>query len=137
MNLVLWLQLAGLAHLGLIGAGARMPGVVELSKHLAALPAFVRRLVWVYYTFMGLCLIAFGSITFFLAAELASGLVLARVLCGFLCIFWLTRLLVATFVFDLRPYLTNRWRWTGYQATNIAFVVLPLIYGWAAIWGGP
>ena len=136
MKLVTWLQLAGVLHLGLIWAGALMPSVVGLTTHLQSLPPFIRRLVWVYYTFIGFCLIAFGSITFFLAEELASGFPLARAFCGFLCMFWAIRLGVATFVFDLRPYLTDRWRWWGYQATNLAFAALPFIYGWAALWGG-
>jgi len=136
MYLVTLLQLAGILHVGLISAGALMPGVVDLRRHLAVLPEFIRRLVWVYYTFIGVSLVAFGSITFFGAHELASGSPLARAFAGFLCVFWTARLGVATFVFDLRPYLTNRWRWLGYQATNMVFAALPLIYGWTALRGG-
>ncbi len=136
MKLVTLLQLAGIMHVGLIGAGALMPGVVGLRAHLAKLPPFIRRLVWVYYTFIGFCLIAFGSMTFFFADAMASGTPLARALCAFFCLFWMLRLVVATFVFDLRPYLTNRWRRLGYHATNIVFGLLPIIYGWAALKGG-
>lgn len=133
MKIVTCLQFAGLLHLGLIAAGALMPRVVGLPRHLALLPSFIRKLVWVYYIFIGLCLISFGALTFFLAPDLASGLPLARAICAFLCLFWLLRLLVATFVFDLQPYLTSRWRTLGYHATNFVFALLPLIYAWAAL----
>ena len=134
-HLVTLLQVAGLLHLGLVWAGASMPRAVNLGAHLATLPEFIRRLVWVYYTFIGFCLIGFGSFTFFFADILASGVPLARAVCGFLCGFWTIRFLVAAFVFDLRPYLTTPWRRAGYHTMNMVFALLPLIYAAAALKG--
>lgn len=136
-QLTLLLQLAALSHLGLLCAGALMPRAVQLRTHLANLPPFIRRLFWVYYTFIGLCLVSFGLITFLFASTLAAGSNLARALCLFLAAFWTVRLAAALFVFDVRPYLTNQlWR-LGYHATNLVFTFLPLIYLWTAWKGGP
>ncbi len=136
LNLTLALQIAGVLHLGLLCAGLLMPRAVKLRAHLAALPEFIRRLFWVYYTFIGLCLVSFGLITFALAGTLAGGDILARTVCAFLAAFWTVRLIAATFVFDVRPYLTNPlWR-VGYRATNIVFIYLPVVYIWAAWKGG-
>ena len=135
-NLTLLLELAGAMHLGLLCAGALMPQAVNLRTHIAVLPPFIRRLFWVYYVFIGLCLISFGLITVTFAGTLAAGSALARAVCAFLAVFWTVRLIVATFIFDLRPYLTNRFRRIGYQATNIVFVYLPIVYAWAALKGG-
>lgn len=77
----------------------------------------------------------FGTLSFFLADALASGEPLARAVCAFFAAFWTARLLVAVFVFDLRPYLTSGWRKVGYHATNLVFALLPVIYAWAA-WNG-
>src|SRR5438105_9565826 len=117
-TLTLLLQLAGLLHLGLLCAGLLMPQVVGLRKHLAAVPIFIRRLFWVYYSFIALCLVGFGCLTISLAAELANGSPLARALCSFLAAFWMLRLMAATFIFDLKPYLTTRSRRIGYHAIN-------------------
>jgi hypothetical protein len=136
MKLVTALQLAGLMHLGLISAGALMPRVVRLSDHVRPLPLFIRRLFWVYYSFIGLCLVSFGALSFFFASQLASGTTLARAVCGFLALFWTLRLFVAALVFDVRPYLTNRLWKLGYHATNLAFVLLPVIYLRAALAAG-
>jgi hypothetical protein len=65
--LILLLQIAGLLHVGLIAAGLLMPRVVSLRENLAELPGFIRRLYWVYYAFIGLCLAGFGSISFAVA----------------------------------------------------------------------
>jgi hypothetical protein len=133
INLTLLLQLAGVLHLGLMGAGLLMPKVVNMRAHLAALPAFVRQLFWVYYTFIALCLVSFSIITIVFAETLASGSALARALCVFFAVFWTLRLLVAAFVFDLRPYLTTPVRRVGYHALNLVFAFLPLVYAYAAV----
>lgn len=135
INLTLLLQIAGVLHLGLIVAGVMMPRVVNLRQHLAGLPPFIRQLFWVYYTFIGLCLVSFGLLTVTLAGTLAGGSDLARAVCAFLAIFWAVRLVAASFVFDLRPYLTSRFRRIGYQATNVAFAYLPVVYAWV-VWKG-
>lgn len=132
-ELVTLLKLAGLLHVGLIAAGATLPKVVQLRTHLAILPPFIRRLFWVYYGFIGMCLVCFGAASFFLADPLASGTPLARALCAFLALFWTLRLLVALFVFDVRPYLRGPLLRLGYHATNVVFVLLPVVYGWAAL----
>lgn len=135
MNPILILKLASVSYLGLLAAGMLMPGAVGLPQHLSALPKFIRQLFWVYYAFIGLSLICFGLGTFFLAEHLASGTPLARAVCGFLALFWSVRFVAGTFVFDLRPYLTNGWRRAGLTAANVVFTCLPVVYGWVAMKG--
>lgn len=136
MNAIWILKLTSLTYLGLLAAGWLMPGIVGLREHLRPLPVFIRRLFWVYYAFIGLCLTSFGLGSFWLAEQLASGTVLARAICGFLAVFWLLRWVAGTFIFDLRPYLTTRGRRVGLLAANVVFTWLPLFYGWLALRGG-
>jgi hypothetical protein len=132
INLTLLLQIAGVLHLGLMCAGLLMPRVVRMRAHLAPLPPFIRQLFWVYYSFIALCLVSFSVITIVFAGTLASGGPLARALCVFFAMFWTLRLIAATFVFDMQPYLTNGYRRLGYHATNIVFAYLPIVYVLAA-----
>ena len=136
MNTILMLKLTALTYLGLLAGGLLMPGVVGLRQQLSPLPKFIRQLFWVYYVFIGLSLIGFVLGTFFLADQLAAGTPLARAVCGFLALFWSVRFFVGTFVFDLRPYLTHRWRRVGLTAANLVFTCLPIVYGWVALKGG-
>ena len=135
MNPTLILKLSALTYLGLIAAGILMPCIIGLRQHLSTLPTFVRQLFWVYYSFIGLSLVCFGLGTFLFADELAAGTPLARAVCGFLALFWTIRFVAGTFVFDLRPYLTNRWRRAGLAAANFIFTILPIVYGWIALKG--
>src|SRR5262249_53993182 len=134
-TLTLLLHFAGVLHLGLLCAGLMMPRVVGLRTHLATLPAFIRRLFWVYYSFIGFCLACFGWLTFAMAGTLASGGALATALCLFFAVFWIIRLIAASFIFDLSPYLTSVPRQIGYHLTNLVFIYLPVIYLLAA-WKG-
>ena len=130
------LQFAALLHLGLICAGASMPKAVDLKANLGLLSPFVRRLFLVYYAFIGLVLVGFGVLTLVFASQMATGEPVARGLCFLLTAFWLLRLIAATFVFDVRPYLTNLWYKLGYRATNVVFVYLLGIYAFTAWKGG-
>ena len=136
MKLVTLLQIAGLLHLGLVWAGVTMPRAVNLREHLKPLPPFIQRLFWVYYSFIGLLLVGFGTLTFLFAQDMAAGQPLGRALCILLAVFWAIRLVVAAFVFDVRPYLTNWLYRIGYQSTNLVFVFLVAVYAVAAWRGG-
>jgi len=130
-KLTLLLRVAGVLHLGLMCAGLLMPRVVGIRPHLAKMPPFIRQLFWVYYAFIGLCLLSFGIITIVFADTLASGGPLARALCLFFAAFWTLRLIAATFIFDMRPYLTTKYRRVGYHALNSVFAYLPVVYALA------
>ena len=136
MNTVLLLKFAALTHLGLLAAGLLMPRVVSLWTHLRPLPDFIRKLFFVYYAFIGLCLLSFGLGTFIFAEELTLGTPLARGVCWFLAAFWTCRLVAALFVFDLKPYLTSGWRRLGLAVANTVFAFLPILYAFVALKGG-
>ena len=77
-------------------------------------------------------LVSFSILTIAFADTLASGGGLARALCAFFAVFWTVRLIAATFVFDMRPYLTSSSRRIGYNALNLVFAYLPVVYTLAA-----
>jgi hypothetical protein len=130
-KLTLLLRVAGVLHVGLMCAGLLMPRVVGMRSHLAKMPPFIRQLFWVYYSFIALCLLSFGIITIVFADTLAGGGPLARALCVFLAAFWTLRLIAATFIFDMRPYLTTNYRRFGYHVLNAVFGYLPIVYALA------
>jgi hypothetical protein len=113
-----------------------MPKVVNLRGHIATLPPFLRQLFLVYFSFIALMLVGFGSLTFLFAHAMAVGEPTARALCVLMMVFWSIRLIVAAFIFDVRPYLTNWFYRIGHQATNLVFVYLVAIYALAAWKGG-
>jgi hypothetical protein len=130
------IQLAGLLHFGILIASALTPRVLDWRGALPSLPPLLRQLFWVYGVFIVLVIIGFGSLTLAYAPALAAGTPLARGLCALIALFWIARLAVQLFVFDLRPYLTAWWLKLGAHGLTAAFVFLGAVYGAAALFPG-
>jgi hypothetical protein len=123
----------GLLHVVILIASGLTPRVLDWRANLAALHPFLRRLFWVYGTFIVLVIVSFGALTLFNAHELASGAPLARSICAVIAIFWLARLAVQFFVFDARPFLRTTFLRVGYHGLTFLFAALVFIYGCAAL----
>lgn len=128
------LEIAGVLQLLLLTAGATMTRVVGMKEHAATLPPFLQRLFWTYLGFIGLTITGLGLVSLTLAERLLDGSPLSRAVCGFIALFWLARLAVQAFVFDVRPYLTSDLLRLGHHLLNLTFTLLPGVYLWAALW---
>jgi hypothetical protein len=131
------LQLAAALQLSILVASALVPRVLDWRRNLATLHPFLRRLFWVYGTFIVYSIIGFALLTVWNADAMAEGEPVARALCLFIAIFWAARLVVQFAVFDTRPFLTNWFYKLGYHGLTLIFAVLVVIYGWAAISPNP
>ena len=127
------LIIGGVLHFVILIASALTPRVLDWRANLASLDPFLRRLFWVYGSFIVLVIISFGTLTVLRADELASNVPLARSVCAIIAIFWLARLAVQFFVFDARPFLTTIFRRVGYHGLTLLFTALVFIYGLAAL----
>jgi hypothetical protein len=123
----------GALHFVILIASTLTPRVLDWRANLAALHPFLRRLFWVYGSFIVLVILSFGTLTLFHANELASGVPLARSICAVIAIFWLARLAVQFFVFDAKPFLTTTFRRIGYHGLTLLFAALVFIYSCAAL----
>jgi hypothetical protein len=129
----LLLQLAAAVQLLILIASALTPRVLDWRKNLAVLHPLLRKLFWVYGVFIVMVIIAFATLTFRHADQMAAGEPVARSLCLFITIFWGARLLVQFAIFDPRPFLTNWIYRVGYHALTFTFTFLVLVYGKAAL----
>ena len=127
------LLIGGLLHFVILIASAMAPRVLDWRRNLAALDPFLRRLFWVYGSFIVLVIVSFGTLTLAYADELASGAAFPRAVCAIIAIFWLARLAVQFFVFDAKPFLTTTFLRIGYHGLTLLFAALVFIYSCAAL----
>lgn len=127
------LRCAGLMHFAVLLASALTPRALDWRSNLASLHPFLRRLFWVYGSFIVLVIVSFGTLTLLFAPRLASGDELGSALAAVIAVFWLARLGVQLFVFDARPFLTNWFYKTGYHALTLVFIFFVLVFGSAAL----
>jgi hypothetical protein len=132
-NLPTFLLIAGLLHFVILIASALVPQILDWRGELRKLPPLFAQLVWVHGGFIVLTIFGLGLITLINAAELASGTVLARSLCGFIAMFWGTRLVVQFFYFDPTAYLTTLLLKLGYHFLTVVFACLTIVYMWSAL----
>ncbi|MGE5191313.1 MAG: hypothetical protein ACM3U2_02355 [Deltaproteobacteria bacterium] len=133
IDLKTFVLLAGLLHFVILFASALVPKVLDWRGELRKLPPLFAQLVWVHGGFIVLTIIGLGGISVANAAELASGTLLARSVCGFIALFWATRLAVQFFYFDPGPYLATLPLKLGYHGLSVVFTCLTIIYTLSAL----
>jgi hypothetical protein len=127
------LLLGGVCHFGILTASALVPRVLDWEGELKHLSPLSRHLVWTHGAFIVLTIVAFGVISVANASHLADGSAVSRWFCGFVAAFWLGRLGIQVFLFDARPFLTNRLLKLGYHGLTAVFTYLGVVYAWAAV----
>ena len=133
MTLVNLIMIAGALHFGLLTASLLTPGVLQWRTELLSVSPLSRHVIWVHGAFIVLVIVGFGLISLLNAPALAGGSALARSVCGFMAVFWLARLMIQLFLFDARPYLTNRLLKLGYRGLTVLFIFFSAVYGCAAL----
>jgi hypothetical protein len=128
--------LGGALHLLLLIAAIQVPRMLDWKTHFERLPKFLCTLFWVYAAFVVLTFTGFGILSLLFFEELAEGTPLARGMSGFIALFWIARLVVQFWFFDASDMLSTRLHRAGYHALTVIFILLTLIYGWAALQPG-
>ena len=127
------LLVAGLLHFGVLCAAALVPFVLDWRAALAPLHPFLRKLVWVYGAFIAMTVLGFGLISLTQADGLSAGTPLARAVCGLIGAFWLARLVIQLFLFDVRPLVRSRLLLLGNHVLTATFTYFSVIYALAAV----
>src|SRR6185436_10332771 len=115
MKLEMLIRIGGTLHFCILLASALAPFALKWGINLALMPRLMRQMFWVYGAFIVLVIVGFGTLILTHPHEIAAGQPLARALSGFIATFWLARLGVQFFVFDVRPYLTHWFLTCGYH----------------------
>ena len=135
MKLAQWIQLAGLAHFGILIASAMVPAKLNWKEELARLSPLQRQMYWIYGAYIVFCILGFGLISLLMPNPLTSGEPLGSVVSLFIAIFWAGRVALQP-VMKVKLIIGDVW-WmrAGYHALTAAFAFLTVVYGIAA-WRG-
>jgi len=133
LETLVWL--GGLLHFSLLVAGVLVPIVLQWHQELARLSRMTREIIWVHGVFLVFVILGFAAASLFLSNDLVSGTVLARSLCGFIAVFWCTRLAVQLFLFDPGPLLRHWFLRLGYHGLTGVFTYFVGVYATAALVG--
>lgn len=133
MNAELAIRIAGIMQLGLLSVAVVLPAKVEWRKQLATLTPLVRQLFVTYAVYVVGMIAALGAVSLGLADRLVDGSTLARAVTAYIALFWTVRVGLHFFVFDTKPYVTNRLYALGHHALTVTFVYLSATFLWVAL----
>lgn len=126
------IRAAGAVQLCILIASALVPLRLDWRHSLNGLPKLHRQLYWVYGGYVALSIVSLGLISLVNPTELASGTMLARSICTYIAVFWGIRLSLQT-VLEAKPFLTTWWLTAGYHTLSVLFLLLTLLFAWAAL----
>jgi len=101
-SMALWL--AGIGHFCILIASFQVPAKLGWKEDLQKLTSFNRKLMWVHGGFAVLTIIAFGTLTLALHAELLRGDRAALGLALFIGVYWALRIAVDFFYYDHKDW---------------------------------
>jgi hypothetical protein len=121
--------LGGLAHLGMVGVGLRVPGIFGWKEDLARLRPANRRLFWVYGAFIVLANVGFAVLSLAYPREIAAGRGLAGGFALFVGLYWAARLAVQIFAFDTEDWPAEARRPWARHGLTLAIAAMVAAYG--------
>lgn len=131
-DLDLWL--AGAGHFLILFASFQVPYRLGWRDDLKQLMPFNRKLLWVQGGFTVLTILAFGTLTLTLHAELLRGDRAALGLAGFIGSYWTARILVDAFYFSHEDWPKGRLFVLGHVLLTALFVALAVSYFGLLLW---
>lgn len=131
-DFALWL--AGTGHFVILIASFQVPYRLRWTEDLRALMPFNRKLLWVQSGFTVLTILAFGSLTLALHAELLRGDRAALGLAFFFGIYWTVRILVDALYFSHKDWPKGTLFVAGHILLTSLFFVLAVSYLGLFVW---
>ena len=131
-DLDLWLAAAG--HFVILIASFQVPSRLHWKEDLKQLTNFNRKLLWVQSAFTVITIIAFGTLTLVLHAELLRGDRAALGLTAFIGIYWSARILVDAFYFSHADWPQGKQFAIGHALLTVLFCFLAASYLSLLVW---
>jgi hypothetical protein len=125
-DLDLWFAAAG--HFAILAASFQVPYRLSWKKDLQQLIPFNRKLLWVQSGFTVLTIVAFGTLTLVLHAELLRGDRAAMGLAAFIGAYWTARVSVDAIYFSHADWPKGKHFVIGHALLTILFCFLAVSY---------
>ena len=111
-----------------------IPKALDWKEKLAGLTPLMRELFWTYSLYIWCSHIFFAVLTFFFRDWLLGGTVEAATMAGFMCLWWLSRLGIQFFGFDLSEVEDSVANRLAKHLLTFLFACLVLIFGLTVWW---
>lgn len=125
--------LAGLSQLALVVGSLAIPRQLGFREKLRATTPLIRQMFWVYAGYTFATNLAFGLVSTLAVDALLDRSPLAAAVCGFICVYWASRVIVQWTYFDVSELPRTPFNQLARFTLEALFVALTLVYA-AATW---
>ena len=128
-NIQTSIYLAGFAQIALVLGSLAIPRILNWNMELAKVRTLIKQMFWTYAAYILVIKLSFGLLSLLAYKELTNGSLLAKAICGFISIYWSSRVLIQFFYFDRKDFPSGMWNKLG-EVTLIALLLLfSTVYG--------
>ncbi len=131
MNIQLLLILAGVGQICLVIGSMAIPKILGWRNELAKVKPLLKHIFWVYAIYILLTNLSFGLLSAFAPETLTDGSKLASMVTGFICLYWLSRVLIQFMYFDRTHFPSGLMYTLGEIVMVLLFASLIAVYGYA------
>jgi len=124
--------LAGLAQIALVVGSLIIPGILNWKTELEKVQTLIKQMFWTYAAYILVINLCFGLLSIFAVAELLNKSLMSLLVCGFIAMYWISRILIQFFYFDKTSFPTGRWHRFAEILLIILFVFLSIVYSMAS-----
>lgn len=122
---------AGLAQIALVLGSLAIPRILNWKMELNKVQTLIKQMFWTYAAYILSINLSFGLLSVFAYKDLTNGSLLASVICGFIAMYWISRILIQFFYFDRRSFPTGLWNRLAEMILLALFLFLSIVYGMA------
>jgi hypothetical protein len=124
--------LAGLGQLGLAAVSLAIPRALRWREQTAGFEPLTRAVFWTYAGYIWGINVAMGLLATLGAHWLLDGRGLGRCVCGFIAVYWGSRLVIQLAWFDRHAPAGARYRVAGWMLDGL-FLFLTVVFGAVAL----
>ena len=130
-NIQTFLFLAGLSQIILVFGSLAIPKVLNWKSELKKVQTLIKQMFWTYAAYILIINLCFGLLSVFAFTELTDKSLLAKVITGFIAVYWISRVLIQFLYFDRESFPAGILNRIAEVMLVTLFVVLSAVYSWA------
>ncbi|WP_316818341.1 hypothetical protein [Pedobacter nyackensis] len=119
--------LAGIAQLALAAGSLVIPGILKWKEELSKVNTMIKQMFWTYAAYIFVINLCFGLLSVFAVSELLNGSLISLLVCGFIAVYWISRVLIQFLYFDRKSFPAGKLYLLGEVALVGLFVALSII----------
>ncbi len=123
--------LAGLAQIALVLGSLAIPRILNWKRELMKIQTLIKQMFWTYAAYILFINLSFGLLSVFAYKDLTNGSLLASAICGFIAMYWISRILIQFFYFDRKSFPSGLANRLAEVILVALFLFLSIVYGMA------